>query len=76
VKDDILRSTMKPEETLKRETERLLQLEEEAMKKKISVPVMLFRRRGMKHPNDKSDKKRVQKLKEKMLKKRNHFMTL
>ncbi|CAI2383015.1 unnamed protein product [Moneuplotes crassus] len=72
------RERMKPEEAQKKEQEYAKKLEEKALKKKVSVPVLLFRRFGLAHPDDKSSnvKARIAKIKEKALEKRFQFNTL
>lgn len=78
LKDGMERENLKEAEAQQREIEKQLQLEAEAKKKKLSVPVMLFRNRGMQHPDDMPEKPHVEieRLRKKMMKKHNEFYRL
>ncbi|CAI2381014.1 unnamed protein product [Moneuplotes crassus] len=72
------RENLKPEKVQKKGKEYTKKLEEKAMKKNVSVPVFLFRRYGLNHPEDKSAnaKAKIFKAKERAIKKRDKFYDL
>jgi hypothetical protein len=77
IREGIQRDGRKRKDAYNRERAHEKCLEKEALKKKMSVPVMLYRKHGIKHPDDFMDEKeQIEKYKKKMFRKRESFYHL